>query len=85
MDIKTCQSMLLKEVLENTKYPNWCINPEVKSIETATIEWSDKHPINIFSKSHKSYLEMFGNEIPSNNKKMEFQHDSGVKECNANN
>lgn len=36
----------LKAVLEHTKYPNRCISPEVKQIETREVEWSDDHPLN---------------------------------------
>jgi hypothetical protein len=33
--------------LENTKYPNYCISPNVISIKEADIgEWSDDHPLN---------------------------------------
>jgi hypothetical protein len=36
-----------REVLENTKYPNRCISPDVLSIETREIgEWHDDHPLN---------------------------------------
>ena len=50
----------IKDVLENTKYPNWCINPEVKSIKTAKVDWHDEHPLNIKSKSDSAYIEIFG-------------------------
>lgn len=34
-------------ILENIKYPNHCMNPQVVLIETADIgEWSDDHPLN---------------------------------------
>lgn len=37
----------VKKVLENTKYPNHCINPKVESIQSKDIgEWSDEHPLN---------------------------------------
>jgi hypothetical protein len=36
-----------REVLENTKYPNRCISPDVLSVETREIgEWHDDHPLN---------------------------------------
>lgn len=35
------------EVIENTHYPNRCINPHVFTIETVEIgEWNDDHPLN---------------------------------------
>ena len=37
----------ITEVLENTKYPNYCIAPTVVSSKTADLgEWSDDHPLN---------------------------------------
>ena len=36
----------MKEIIENQKYPNYCISPSVVSMESREIEWDDKHPIN---------------------------------------
>ena len=37
----------IKTILENTKYPNRCISPEVSGYREADIgEWSDDHPLN---------------------------------------
>lgn len=37
----------IKGLIENTKYPNWCISPDVKNIVSADIgEWDDNHPLN---------------------------------------
>lgn len=37
----------VRDVLENTKYPNHCISPTVRSVETRDCgEWSDAHPLN---------------------------------------
>ena len=37
----------IKIILENARYPNHCINPEVMSITTRDCgEWSDDHPLN---------------------------------------
>lgn len=50
----------IKEVIENTKYPNYCINPEVKKITSADIgEWDDDHPLNKKSTSEQEYLRLF--------------------------
>lgn len=32
--------------LEDARYPNDCIRPEVLSAETREVEWSDEHPLN---------------------------------------
>jgi hypothetical protein len=38
------------EVIENARYPNRCISPDVKAIDGREIgAWSDDHPINIDS------------------------------------
>lgn len=36
----------VKEVLEETKYPNHCIGPSVMQVDTVEVEWSDDHPLN---------------------------------------
>lgn len=37
-------------VIENTKYPNWCIYPKVCETKVHDIgEWSDDHPLNLKS------------------------------------
>jgi hypothetical protein len=37
----------IQHVLENTHYPNHCINPRILSIKERDIgEWSDDHPLN---------------------------------------
>lgn len=34
------------EIIEDTKYPNCCIQPRVVDIKTKTVDWSDDHPLN---------------------------------------
>lgn len=37
----------VKSVLENTRFANHCISPDVMNIESVDIgEWDDKHPLN---------------------------------------
>lgn len=37
----------IKTILEEQKYPNWCIAPLVADVKEADIgEWSDEHPFN---------------------------------------
>jgi len=37
----------VKITLENAHYPNRCISPQVRSVETRDIgEWHDGHPLN---------------------------------------
>ena len=51
-----------KTILENTRYPNRCINPMVKKIEERTIEWSDDHPLNRTSTMDAAYADLFRSE-----------------------
>ena len=51
----------IKYHLENTKYPNWCIAPNVISIQEADVgEWSDDHPLN----KHDSFTEEYNKLFP---------------------
>lgn len=53
----------IKSVIENQKYPNWCINPEVKSINTIDIgDWHDDHPLNLSYKSQAEYEKLFNSK-----------------------
>lgn len=53
----------VKSVLENTKYPNYCISPDVKSIQTVDIgEWQDDHPLNVKSLSEIEYQRLFNKD-----------------------
>lgn len=39
----------IKDIIENTRYPNCCINPHVIELVKAEIgEWNDNHPLNDF-------------------------------------
>ncbi len=43
-------------IIENTKYPNHCISPEVKDIIEKDIgEWHDNHPLNFKDTADKEY------------------------------
>ena len=54
----------VKETIENQKYPNYCISPEVKAIEVREIgEWSDGHPLNHRDKADAEYKRLF--EVPN--------------------
>lgn len=50
----------IKNTLENTKYPNWCLSPEVKEIEGVDVgEWSDDHPLNHQNTAQQEYERLF--------------------------
>ncbi len=55
----------IKVILENTKYPNRCISPDVKKIETRDIgEWSDYHPLNNAADCDAFFDDLFWMEQP---------------------
>ncbi len=47
------------ETIENAKYPNRCISPQVKHVRTKEIEWSDEHPLNNLKTADKAYRDLF--------------------------
>ena len=36
----------VKEALENARYPNRCISPNVMGVKYCHVDWSDDHPLN---------------------------------------
>ena len=47
VDVDEIGASNVKRYLESTKYPNWCMHPDVKQIETRECgEWGDEHPLN---------------------------------------
>lgn len=49
----------IKSVIENAHYPNRCISPTIKSIETRAVYWSDDHPLNFRSTCDQAYKDLF--------------------------
>lgn len=46
--------------IENVRYPNDCINPQVISIQEADIgEWSDDHPLNKLDTMKSEFNKLF--------------------------
>lgn len=51
----------IREMIENVKYPNYCISPQVKNINSANIgEWTDDHPLNKRDTADEEYQRLFG-------------------------
>lgn len=46
-------------VLENSRYPNHCMSPDVMAIETREVEWSDDHPLNQRDTMEAAFDELF--------------------------
>lgn len=50
----------IRHVLENARYPNHCIAPNVHHIREAEIgEWSDDHPLNKNSTADAEWSRLF--------------------------
>lgn len=50
----------LKMYLEEARYPNRCISPQVKKIEVRDIgEWDDDHPLNKRATADAEYNRLF--------------------------
>ncbi len=46
----------IPSMIENARYPNHCINPDVKSVKVIDIgEWDDNHPLNKKDTSDEYY------------------------------
>lgn len=53
----------IKTILENQNYPNHCMSPNVKEIQTVDIgEWHDGHPLNKHETSEAEYNRLFNNK-----------------------
>jgi len=55
-------SINLKEMLENTNYPNDCITSKVMSLDSRDItNWGDDHPLNKKDTIREEYKRIFAN------------------------
>lgn len=61
IDHDECGTEEIREVLENQRYPNDCIFPQVMSVEHREVEWSDNHPLNDLHKCQKAFRKLFSN------------------------
>jgi hypothetical protein len=53
-------------VIENARYPNRCMSPRVVSIETAEVEWSDDHPLNLRDMWRDAFAKLFSENAAAN-------------------
>lgn len=49
----------VKDVIETERWPNDCIGPNVESVETVEVEWSDEHPLNQSDTHADEFARMF--------------------------
>ena len=60
IDFDECGADGVKGVLENTRYPNRCISPKVRSIVTRDCgEWDDDHALNDSETYEAALFELF--------------------------
>ena len=52
----------LAQAIEDTNYPNDCIDPMVLEIETRETEWRDDHPLNKARSMFSAVTELFDGE-----------------------
>ena len=52
----------VKNEIENAHYHNDCMSPEVKSIKSEDVDWSDDHPLNKCGTSARAYQDLFANK-----------------------
>ena len=51
----------IRAIIENQRYPNWCIHPDVVEFESRDIgEWDDDHPLNQTDAAEAEFRRLFG-------------------------
>lgn len=68
VDIEGIGEESIKTEIENARYPNDCVNPQVKSVERRDIgEWHDDHPLNKRDTADTEYRRLFMPNAPVSN------------------
>ena len=49
----------VKAAIENARYPNRCIHPEVMGIETRQVDWHEQHPLNLNTQMKDAFRKLF--------------------------
>jgi hypothetical protein len=52
----------VKLIIEHNKYPNHCITPDVVSLETRTVDWTEDHPLNMEDECDAEFERLFNKE-----------------------
>lgn len=54
----------IKSLLEDTSFPNRCINPSVMDMQSRDIgEWHDNHPLNFTTTSKSEFERLFKEQL----------------------
>lgn len=57
---------VIRDTLENTRYPNHCMSPHVRAVKSADIgEWHDDHPLNKIGVTKDAVDAYFGEPKPA--------------------
>lgn len=51
----------VKSTLENQRYSNHCISPQVVTIDSKSVKWTDEHPLNREG-CQQAFEKMFANK-----------------------
>lgn len=49
----------LRDIIENTKYPNRCMYPSVVSVESREVDYHDNHPLNLTAQWEREFRRIF--------------------------
>jgi hypothetical protein len=49
----------VRDAIEHQRYANDCISPDVKSMQSRDIEWTDDHPLNRRDTCEAEYRRLF--------------------------
>lgn len=49
----------IRDAIEYTRYPNYCINPKVICAEFRDVEWEDNHPMNHSANHVEEFKKLF--------------------------
>ena len=52
----------VKQAIENAHFANDCLTPEVASVETREVEWSDNHQLNLIPEWQAAFAALFERE-----------------------
>ena len=49
----------IKYLIEDMRYPNHCMHPDVMKIEVKEVNWTDEHPLNKQNTCLEAYKKLF--------------------------
>ena len=49
----------IQQVIQGQKYPNRCIHPDVMDMEMRSVDWHDRHPLNLLISRDDEFRRLF--------------------------